>query len=303
MDWLSFLEDKLVWAASATAVITGIVSIAERLIIDDNEQNRPKKEILRKLTVALLVVTVILFVISCSPFDNNKIEENSTDASTETIEDTSKVEPTDTVSTSMDVQIGDTITFGSYEQDNYIANGEEPIEWVVLDMEDDSILVISKYALDQQQFHSQRTPVTWENSDIRWWLNNTFFNSAFSNEEKEMIITVTVTADVNPRYGNDPGNDTQDKIYIFSTEEAAKYFKTDAERVCYPTPYARSKPNVWIEDVGSVWWWLRTPGEFADDATTVNTDGKIDYKDGMVNSPTGTVRPVMWISIESLRTT
>lgn len=300
MDWLSFLEDKIVWVAPATAVITGIVSIAERLIIDDNEQNRPKKEILRKLTIVLLVVTIVLFVISCSPFDNrDEIKENPSGPSTETTEDTTQAEPTDAVSTFMDVQIGDTITFGSYEQDNYIANGVEPIEWVVLDMEADSILVISKYALDQQRFHSQRASVTWENSDIRWWLNNTFFNSAFSDEEKEMIVTVTVSADENPKYNNDPGNDTQDKIYLLSTVEVAKYFCSDSERVCYPTPYARSKPDVWVEDVGSVWWWLRTPGEFTDDAATVNTDGKIDYKDGMVNSVTGTVRPVMWIRIGS----
>ena len=33
------------------------------------------------------------------------------------------------------IQIGDYITFGSYEQDNDISNGKEDIEWLVLDRE------------------------------------------------------------------------------------------------------------------------------------------------------------------------
>lgn len=31
------------------------------------------------------------------------------------------------------VKIGDTVTFGNYEQDNNLDNGQESIEWEVLD--------------------------------------------------------------------------------------------------------------------------------------------------------------------------
>ena len=43
-------------------------------------------------------------------------------------------------------EIGETLMFGSYEQDGDEENGPEPIEWIVLDKDDEgNILVISRY--------------------------------------------------------------------------------------------------------------------------------------------------------------
>lgn len=39
---------------------------------------------------------------------------------------------------------GNVVTYGHYEQDNDTANGKEPIEWVVLDVQGDKALLISK---------------------------------------------------------------------------------------------------------------------------------------------------------------
>ena len=47
--------------------------------------------------------------------------------------------------------VGDTITFGTYEQDNNTSNGKEAIEWTVLDKNGMSVLLISKQALDCQR--------------------------------------------------------------------------------------------------------------------------------------------------------
>ena len=46
----------------------------------------------------------------------------------------------------VDVQVGDIIEFGSYEQDNDSSNGSEPIKWRVLEVSDGSALVVSEYA-------------------------------------------------------------------------------------------------------------------------------------------------------------
>ena len=43
---------------------------------------------------------------------------------------------------------GDYFTFGAYEQDNNLANGPEPIEWIVLAKEEKKILIISRYGID-----------------------------------------------------------------------------------------------------------------------------------------------------------
>ena len=51
--------------------------------------------------------------------------------------------------------IGDMITFGSYEQDNDLTNGKEPITWRVLDYNSQKriALVLSEKALDTRAFN------------------------------------------------------------------------------------------------------------------------------------------------------
>jgi TolA-binding protein len=136
------------------------------------------------------------------------------------------------------INVGDTYTFGSYEQDNNTSNGKESIEWQILEIQVNKILIISKYALDCQQYNTEQTDVTWENCTLRNWLNSTFINNAFSESEQSMIADTKVTADKNPNYSTNPGNDTTDKIFLLSRNEVNKYFTTDKSRKCVPTAYA-----------------------------------------------------------------
>ena len=43
--------------------------------------------------------------------------------------------------------VGDTVTFGTYEQNNNYSDGNENIEWVVIDKQEDKIMVASKYII------------------------------------------------------------------------------------------------------------------------------------------------------------
>jgi hypothetical protein len=115
------------------------------------------------------------------------------------------------------VVVGEEIKFGSYEQDNDFSNGKEPIEWIVVSKDNNSIQVISKYILDAVQYNYPWTEVTWEKSGLRKWLNNNFFDTAFNNTEKNMIKVNTVKA-VN-EYDENGGKNTKDKVYIASVEE------------------------------------------------------------------------------------
>ena len=198
--------------------------------------------------------------------------------------------------------VGQTITFGAYEQDNNTANGKEAIEWIVLDVKDGKALVISKYALDCKQYNETYTSVTWETCPLRAWLNDDFLNSAFSAEEKAKIPTVTVSADKNPSYSTNPGNATQDQIFLLSITEANKYFSSNSERTCQPTAYAKAQ-GVWTSSsgtsAGNCWWWLRSPGSSRNLAADVSYDGFVYYSGYYVNSSDYAVRPALWIDLES----
>ena len=201
--------------------------------------------------------------------------------------------------------VGDTITFGAYEQDNNTSNGKEAIEWTVLDKDGMSLLLISKQALDCQQYNTSYTDVTWESCSLRKWMNGTFLNKAFNAEEQAQIQNTTVSADKNPEYNTNPGNATTDKVFLLSINEVEKYFNSDEARKCAPTAYAKAQ-GAYTSDIyktasgaATCWWWLRSPGDNQDDPASVNHDGSVYYLGYFVSYAHDAVRPALWINLDS----
>lgn len=200
-------------------------------------------------------------------------------------------------------KVGDHVFFGAYEQDGDTSNGKEDIEWLVLARENNRILVISEKALDSQPYNENYVDITWETCTLRKWLNGAFLKSAFSEAERAMIPTVTVSADKNPKYDTNPGNATQDKVFLLSITEAEKYFTTDEARKCVPTEYAidqgaRTSDSYTKNGEVTCWRWLRSPGNFQYDAAYVYFYGGIYEFGNYVISGISAVRPVLWIDPE-----
>lgn len=197
--------------------------------------------------------------------------------------------------------VGDKITFGTYEQDNDASNGAEEIEWLVLAKESNKLLVISDKALDCQRYNKIKDDTTWEQCSLRKWLNDSFLNEAFSEEEKVLIQSTTISADKNPKYSTNPGNATTDKIFLLSCIEAEKYFATDNARQCSPTKYAYSKIandyTALAVNYRTSYWWLRSPSMQQNVVAMINPVGSIGYR-GITTSNYCYVRPALWISIE-----
>ena len=201
------------------------------------------------------------------------------------------------------LNVGDTLVFGTYEQDNDTTNGKEDIEWLVLTKENNKILVVSDKALDCKPYNQSRDYVTWETCSLRNWLNNDFINAAFTAEERAMIPTVTVSADMNPEYNTNPGNATKDRVFLLSIVETEKYFTSDEARKCVPTEYAISNGAYTSDSYtkgGKVtcWWWLRSPGGNRNRAAYVDLDGSVFRNGYFVSYDDGSVRPALWISID-----
>ncbi len=194
-------------------------------------------------------------------------------------------------------QVGDIITFGRYEQDNNTYNGPEDLEWEILEIHGNELLLITKYAIDTQSYHSYDTAVTWETCDLRYWLGYNFFQTAFTPEEQAKVLLSSVIPDPNPKFSTEPGEVTQDTVFLLSLPQVSYYFPEDEDRLCYPTPYAKARGAYVSGKTGGCWWWLRTPGNTPKDASSINSDGTIDFDDGSVNSSRGTVRPVMRVDM------
>ena len=188
---------------------------------------------------------------------------------------------------------GDIVTLGNYY-------GE--IEWLVLDVKDDNLLLITLDCIDALPYNNERKKLTWENSDIRKWLNEDFIETAFSEEEKDLILTTELENPDNKRFGGAiGGNITEDKIFFLSHDEVLEYFPNGWNIHTEPTVKAEKELlKLNIDGRENWWWWTRSPGLGQDMATVVNgvTLGVGD--DGLpVNEKNG-IRPTMWINKNGL---
>lgn len=202
------------------------------------------------------------------------------------------------------IAVNNIVTFGKYEQDGLQSNGAETIEWLVLDVQEDKALLLSRYALDSMPYHDNYRAVTWETSDLRYWLNGSFLNTAFTAEERADILTSEVDNSIsqsNREWRTSGGNNTEDAIFLLSYAETDRYFDDSADRICIPTKYAVNMgAGTRILDDGVTvagWWWLRSPGENSNHASFVNFDGT-RYTNAVGNEYLS-VRPALWIRLDS----
>ena len=200
------------------------------------------------------------------------------------------------------VAVGDVVTFGKYEQDNDKANGAEGIEWIVLDIQGEKALLLSKYGLNCKTYYKTQSPVTWETSDLRTWLNGEFFDSAFTEDEQVRILTENVTADKNPEHNTDSGNDTRDNVFLLSGVEVNRYL-TEETAKCRATAYAFAEGASSGKN-GCSWWFLRTPGSDQKMVMIVKPDGTMNTG-GAVSDGKGALgvnRPAIWIDLSNWET-
>ena len=202
-----------------------------------------------------------------------------------------------TLGIKVDLSLGAaTVTIGSYWQS---ANEHilSPIEWIILKNTGKRLLVISKYCLDAMPFNTPRADFTWETCGLRKWLNNDFFNEAFSAKEQALIPLVNVPA-VNNDIGHaQAGRSTNDRVFVLNVPEAESYFSNDQARACDGTDYCFKK-GADRGDNGKADWWLRTPGGIQSTATSVTSTGYVASGGHFGDHPKTAVRPAMWLDIE-----
>ena len=185
------------------------------------------------------------------------------------------------------------IYFGKYPQ--HINQEKEPIEWLIIDEDDDCMLLLSKYVIDAMPFDHRSMIVSWKESEIRRWLNNEFLSS-FSNEEKARIITNEVRCDNNPVFLVDGGEDTQDKVFLLSIDEVYSCFYTDYYRRCVATAYAKEHEKAYQSSTEDYTvWWLRDPGMDKKHVTLVYTGGNVSFEGWYADTPAGGIRPAILV--------
>lgn len=273
--------------------------------IPDNRGKEETKKIQKKNDYFPIIVGILILLGIAGTFAYNKsVSKKGTTAKVESSsqekdkeETTSKAESSSQKKdNNPDYKIGETIEFGNYPQEE--DGTEKPIEWIVMKKEGNQVLLLSKYVLDAKPYNEEVEEVTWETSDIRKWLNNEFYTTAFNKAEKAKIQTSLIKNEDNSEYGTSGGNDTEDKVFLLSEKEAETLFSNDKKRIAKATEYAEES-GVYGNEEKAAWWWLRSPGHWSDGAAVVNRNGWV-YRDGdYVSSSVDGVRPALHLNLQS----
>ena len=274
--------------------------------IPDNRGKEETKKIKKKNDYFPIIIGILILLGIAGTFAYNKsVSKKGTTAKVESSsqeedkESEHKEETTAKVESSSqkkdknpEYKVGETIEFGNYPQEE--DGTEKPIEWIVMKNEGNQVLLLSKYVLDAKPYNKGWENVTWQTSDIRQWLNNEFYTTAFNKSEKAKIQTSLIKNEY---------NDTEDKVFLLSEKEAETLFSNDEERIAKATEYAEKsgvyvneeKSGVYVNEEKSVLWWLRSPGDDSSLAAEVNDDGWVDRRGDDVDYDYDGVRPALYL--------
>jgi len=202
----------------------------------------------------------------------------------------------------VDYKAGNTFTMGTIEQDNNLNNGAEPIEWQVLDVDGNRALVLAQYGLTYRDVHFDWRSVTWEDTEIRTWLNNDFLYDCFTDDERSYIPETHIDNHANTKHGTDSGSDTWDSVFLLSTNEVEDYLRSSRARQCKPSSYAlktyyKNDPESMNAYSDSDGWWLRTRGKMTDWNCRVKPDGTINYDGAPVKRVKFLIRPAFYVDL------
>ncbi len=195
-----------------------------------------------------------------------------------------------------------------YEINNVYWFKYEPLIWRVLDSSKG--LLMSENLIDSQAynnyvyyngyvFEGSDTPQlsfyanNYKYSSIRKWLNDDFYNLAFSTVEQSIIKTTlnenkAIQVDSGTESAQYSAPDTEDKVFLLSFDDIRNYDygfnedynSVDNNRILNSSDYANCQglnayPYVENEFYGNHSWWLRNPGSNEVNACEISARGTV----------------------------
>ena len=191
-----------------------------------------------------------------------------------------------------DKRVGDRFEFGRYPQGADVE--VKSVTWRVLQREKDYLLVIAEQGLDCKPYNEDFCDITWADCSLRRWLNADFYNRAFNEQERALILPA--------RIANNAGPATEDRVFLLSLDEAESLFASDSARQAVPTDFAvkngaYTSDSYKIGGSGCCWWRLRSRGWNDDGAADVIDAGGVSDIGGSVSCGSGAVRPAFKIAL------
>lgn len=107
-----------------------------------------------------------------------------------------------------------------------------------------------------------------------------------------------MTAYGDPYGSAEPGNDTQDKVFLLSTKEVSGYFASKEEIKCEPTAFVAAQISNNANWTTCNWWARSATRGYFESIVACNIDNLGNTAtDGYPVDLNAGVRPAMWVTI------
>ncbi len=150
----------------------------------------------------------------------------------------------------------------------------DPVKWNVLKTKNGKALIVTSLLIDSQQYCANSTTSSFSHnggtgysndyalSNIRKWLNDTFYDTVFTELEKTIIQVTNVDNSVSStgylcnQYACD---NTNDRMFLLSYDEVRSLYSSDSVRTVKLSDYAKCQGAYYNSSYDSGVWWLRSP--------------------------------------------
>lgn len=187
----------------------------------------------------------------------------------------------------------------------------EPIRWRILSEDGETAFILCDSIIASHIFDNDSS--NYAESEIRQWLNEAFYETAFTEWQGEIILTTTVdNSAYSAGYSSSPNacEDTEDKIFLLSYIEATNSAygfsssdsTSDTARRMQTSDYSLAS-GVWMNSPSygdDGYWWLRSPNDnyYFACARNIILSGYADSSSA-VYFRNGGIVPAMWINLNS----
>lgn len=165
-----------------------------------------------------------------------------------------------------------------------------PLLWYVLRREPEQLLLHCTRGVHILPYDRQGKRVSWETSEIRRWLNDTFFRTAFTAAEQSAVVesrlpNVSEVTEPSPKI-----HCIDDKVFLLSEEEIRSFGK--------PKWFWERRPVPPLADRTSGVWWLRSFGRLEGKSMGVVRDDGVIYPSGDIRADDVMIVPALRIKTD-----